>query len=231
MIADIILILLLLLFAGMGMKKGFMKTMLSFAGIILSLIIAVFLTNSFAGMLEGTGIHDFIIKSSSGMLDGVGGFMATEIPSYEVLYEALSASMPDFIAKMLADSAAALIGTSANMTIAELLTPTLASFFLHIASFFILFVGSFIITLIVKAIVSAITSLPIISTVDKLLGFVLGLVKGILFISAVMLLLSFMGNIGFVETINTYIMDSFLASYMYNNNILLIIVDFVINLL
>ena len=227
MIADIVLVLLLFLFAFWGLKKGFMSSILSFAGLALSFVIAVLFANKLAVMLEGTAIYNFISDMAAGMLNGVGDFMATSIPSYDVLYDALSAKLPDFLAKILADSASAMIGSSADMTIAELLMPSLVSMFMTITSFIMLFIGSYILTIIIKAIVSAITSLPIIHLADKLLGFILGLIKGFVFVSVLFLIMSFLGGLSFVETINVYINDSYLASYMYNNNIILLIVQYI----
>ena len=224
MIADIILILLLLFFGYRGLKNGFMKSILSFAGILLSFILALLFTSTLASALDGSAIHNFFLNTSGDMLGSIGEFMSTTIPSYDMLYDSLCIKLPDFLAKILADSASSLFGSSANMTIAELLTPGLTSIFMTLVSFFILFIGSFILIKIIKSLVSAITSLPIINVVDKILGFVFGFIKGFVFISVVLLLLSFLGNISFIETMMVYINDSTLVSYLYNNNFILMIV-------
>lgn len=223
MIADIIIVLIVIVFGFFGLKKGFMKSLLSFAGVFLALVIAFIFADNISAALVDTQLGKIINDFSLKMLNGIGGLMTTVVPSYDELLGTLSQTLPMVIAKILAESINKYTGDIANKTIAELLTPTLSNILLTILSFVIIFVVLLIVFAIVKAIVGAITDLPIIKQLDKALGFVLGVIKGIVFVYVILLVLSFVSGAPFMQSVMTIMNESKLALYLYNNNLILIV--------
>ena len=70
-----------------------------------------------------------------------------------------------------------------------------------------------------KFIFGAIASLPIIKQLDKLGGFIYGLIEGLLIIYIVLAILSFVH----VQELQLAIKTSYIASILYNNNLLLML--------
>ncbi len=65
-----------------------------------------------------------------------------------------------------------------------------------------------------------IMSLPILKSINKLVGAVLGGVKGVFIIWIIMSLMFLLKDISFVSDINSAIADSYLTKWVYNNNFL-----------
>lgn len=220
---DIAILGIILLFAIVGLIKGFMKTLLSFAGTVLAIVLAYFLTKPVVTALAGSNIESFVSEKVLSVLSGIGGMMTTEIPSYEVLVELLSASVPVYVAESLANSISEYIGTAADQTLAELLTPGLTNIVLNIIVFIILFIAFMIVFAILKSVAKAFKSIKIIDFIDKVLGFALGAILGVAFVYFVLLIFTFLTGMEGITPIIDAINTSKIGSIMYNQNLLLII--------
>lgn len=220
---DIAIIGIILLFAIVGLLKGFMKTLLSFAGVVLALVVAVLLTKPVVAALSGSNLETLIAEKVLTVLSGMGDLMTTEIPSYEVLVEVLSQSLPMSVAQSLAESVAGMIGSSADQTLAQLLTPGITNIFMNFIVFIALFVILMIVFAILKSIAKAFKSIKLIDFVDKILGFVLGAAMGVLFIYVVMMLLTLLTGVEGVDTLIDMIVSSSIGNVMYNHNLISIL--------
>lgn len=220
---DIAILGIILLFAIVGLLKGFMKTLLSFAGAVLAIILSYFLTKPVVAALAGSNIESFVSEKVLSVLSGIGGMMTTEIPSYEVLVEQLSASVPVYVAESLANSISEYIGTAADQTLAELLTPGLTNILLNIIVFIVLFIAFMIVFAILKSIAKAFKSIKLIDFIDKVLGFALGAVLGVAFVYFVLLIFTFLTGMEGITPIIDSINASKIGSVMYNQNLIVII--------
>lgn len=81
------------------------------------------------------------------------------------------------------------------------------------------FVVKFVFGLFIK-VVDNIMSLPILKGINKLLGAILGGIKGIFIIWIILSILFILKDITFVSDINSAIADSYLTKWIYNNNFL-----------
>ena len=70
-----------------------------------------------------------------------------------------------------------------------------------------------------KFIFGAIAELPIIKQIDKLGGFIYGVIEGLLIIYIILAILSFVN----VEELQLAIKTSYLTSILYNNNLILML--------
>ncbi len=220
---DIAIIGIILLFAVVGLLKGFMKTLLSFAGVVLALIAAVLLTKPVVAALGGSKIETIIAEKVLTVLSGMGDLMTTEIPSYEVLVEVLQQSLPASVAQSLAESVSEMFGSSANQTLAQLLTPGLTNIFMNILVFIVLFVVLIIVFAVLKSIAKAFKHIKLIDIVDKILGFILGAIMGVAFVYLLMLILTLLTGVESINTLVDMILSSSLGSIMYNNNLISIL--------
>lgn len=220
---DLAVIGVILIAALVGLSKGFLKTILSFASIFVALIISFFLVKPVVAALNGSSVYNFFYEKCLTTLSNFGSLMTTEIPSYESLVATLSTKLPKVIAESLASSIASLIGTSADQTVAQLLTPGLTNIIMNIVVFIGLFVIINIFLLIVKAFVKALTSLPVIKQVDKILGFILGAIIGVLLVYLILLILSLFASNPSLTKFFALLESSKIALPMYNNNLLLLL--------
>lgn len=223
MYADIVVAIIILISALVGLKKGFMKTILSFAGFFVSLIVSYFLLKPVISALKGTALDNFILNKSQQILSGFGNIMVKEIPSYEMLIETLSEKIPAFLAEALAKPLSELIGSNANMTLAEILAPNLANILMNIVVYIGLVLIISIILAIVKAIIKTIVELPIIKQIDRLLGFVLGAAMGVLVVYLILLLMSLLNGMELLKPAFDAIEQSKFTIIMYKNNLITII--------
>lgn len=69
-------------------------------------------------------------------------------------------------------------------------------------------------------VIDKIMSLPILKSLNKLLGAALGGVKGVFIIWVIMSLMFLLKDLPFVSDINSAIADSYLTKWIYNNNFL-----------
>lgn len=220
---DLAIILFVIILGFVGFKRGFLATVLSFAGVLFSFILAIALCKPIANLFVGSAFEASISSKALEMLSNIGGLMTTEIPSYEALVENLSLKLPKVIAESLASSLSSIIGTSADKTVAELLTPGLTKIFITAITFVGIFILSFILIIIVKNIAHVLHNLPIIGTIDKTLGFVLGAIIAFMIISLFFLILSAMTGVEKIQPVFAQIESSIISKYLYNNNLILLI--------
>ncbi len=230
MIADLILILLIFLFAFIGMKKGFMQSILSSVSFFVILIVTFLFTKKFALFLDGTFFSNFALNQTNNIVEKITSFFVSEIPTEEQIITSLSNSLPDILVKPLADAIMSFLQTSPTSSIETFLTPIIYSFIMNIISFFVLLIVLTVLLFIVKQFFKGITSLPIIKQIDRLLGFILGGVLTLLCVLIFFLILSLFSSFSWTTSIIEYINSGYIAKYLYNNNILLNILSSFINI-
>lgn len=180
----IIDIILIVVFAGCiidGRKKGFVKMILSVAAAVIALFIAKEYAEPVANWINESFVHGRIVESiSRAISDSVGSGAA-----------AIANALPDYIVR-----AAEAIGLSAKEITADLgsnvtsvqaaeqiCTAVEGAFIvpaIKIVSFFIIFaIGSAVLNF-AASFINGIFKLPLIKSVNKLLGAILGGVKGLI---------------------------------------------------
>ncbi len=180
----IIDIILIVVFAGCiidGRKKGFVKMILSVVATVIALFIAKEYAEPVANWINESFVHGRIVESiSRAISDSVGSGAA-----------AIANALPDYIVR-----AAEAIGLSAKEITADLgsnvtsvqaaeqiCTAVEGAFIvpaIKIVSFFIIFaIGSAVLNF-AASFINGIFKLPLIKSVNKLLGAILGGVKGLI---------------------------------------------------
>lgn len=174
-IVDIILIIGAILFLIIGFKKGFIKKVISLAGILVILIFSIIYCGQFAQFL----IHNDIIypdiyqNINSNILTNLEGKdIAADATVVDVLVDGLN--VPRFIANLIGNGVmnqGSELPTVASM--ADAIAKYLGTTLMSIIAFFILAIGIFVITLILKLIANALRTNKLIRIVDGILGSVL----------------------------------------------------------
>lgn len=180
--ADIVVLIALLVFAIIGFVKGFLIEAVQLVGTIASFLIAAFFCAKLASVIiDGTSLDETIASWF------VGSFPNDEV-SLEQLPEVLSAlKMPSFI-NTAAIEYAQTLGTD-TVIISAVMSATLAKYVVIALSFVILSIAVKIICVILKCIFKLIKKIPGIGFIDRLLGIVIGIAKGALYVCAVFYIL------------------------------------------
>lgn len=224
---DIAIYILLLIMIIIGFSKGFFKQILSVANWLVSLIVAIVFVKPFSGLMAKTTLQTTINGK-------VAEWIASKGAIFQVPYDASSGnaqiseaiseslSLPKFIAEIIAKGIN--FDVPDGTTLADILSPAIGSIIMTVISFVILFIGALIIIKIVINLLHVVFDRGVLGIVNKLLGAVLGLVKGLVLVSLAMLLVSILS--GVVPSLNEFLItdlklgeESFsIGKYFYEHN-------------
>lgn len=191
-IVDVVLIAIILIAGIIGAIQGFLKQILSVLGILAAIIISCLfcqfvasaLTSMFPGITESiAGEINSVIN-----LDSILSSSATKESIIEVLQ---TTQLPAFTYDLIADIILKYAGdVQISLVIAEWVVVGI--------SFVVLFILSLIVFAIIKKFLNALTKLPIIGTINTVLGAVFSILKVLIVIIVFAILLSLL-----IPNINT----------------------------
>lgn len=200
---DIVVIVLLVLFALYGLSKGFMSSLLSLINVLVSFVAAIFLAKPLATFINGaTNWGGKLCEAISNKLATVGNLgVALEEATSASQVVSESAGFTGFFKWLMPK----LVG---NGTIAAGVTP--ASYFgNYLGSLCLIVICGIVIFILIRIVVALLQLLfkklrtnSIIGSVDKILGFIFGAVKG--FVAICILIFT----IGFIPVANTKFNDA-----------------------
>ncbi len=181
-IFDIFLVLVILLSAFIGKKRGFVKTFFGFFESIVSFVIASFFARPIGDFLSKTFLEPAISKYFLRSFLKTSGEITTGIS-----FESLSDASKEFLTRFHIDGATFdSFFTGAGESVSESLEAVflsvaapIASSVAYAISFLILFIGiSFLFRIIIK-LVDLVSKLPFLNFSNKFLGLFVGLLWGI----------------------------------------------------
>ncbi len=225
-IIDIAIIAIILLFLLIGFFKGFMKQILSTANWLLALVGAFLLVKPISGLLTETAIQTTINNKIIDWIASKGALFSEVIQTgqaSEQLTNAISAlGLPQFIANAIVNGLN--LSSIEGKTLAEVLAPTIGNIVLTVFTFLVLFILIMIIIKIVFRLLNKIFDKGVLGIVNKILGSALGIVKGLVLVSLVMLLVSAVS--GLIPSLNDFLVidlkldaDGFgIGKYFYQSN-------------
>lgn len=209
-ILDIILVVTLILCVFEGYRKGFLKSLIGLIGKIVSIIVSAYISLPVAQYLYNNIISKrlaSIVKTAlmaPNQIEAISEFLSH--PTISML-GSVGIALP---------SAEQLAGLGEDSAVRFFTSGPAADFLtslIRIVLFVLLmFAFSIVVSIIIK-IVGGITKLPLIGTVDKTLGLILGIAKGaiwVLILSLVIYVLAIVVQIELITTStinNTYILD------------------------
>mgnify|MGYP000979486039 CR=1 FL=1 len=230
---DLAIIIIILLFTLIGFAKGFMKQVLSVANWLLGLIGSFLLIKPFSALLSKTEISASINNKVADWI-ATKGDTFNQLVDYnrvdEQLAEAISElGLPKFIASAITGGFH-MTGAEGDITLAEALAPTLGSVILSVIAFILLFIILIILLKIIFKFLNSIFDDGVLGVVNKLLGGVLGLLKGAVMVSLIMLLLSVLS--GIIPGLNNFLIADLrlesegfgIGKFFYESNPLLALI-------
>lgn len=180
-ITDVTLVVLVIIIAFAGLAKGFVSSLLSIIGTAIVLAIAVFTAKYVAQFLNGIiGVVDFFAKKITAMLNGMGEFFTVERAA-DTTGQSIAAEMPEtlfeplqrFIIKILNATTFA-EGQTVGQVVGSALGAIITTIICGIAVFIIL---KLLFNFLARFFDNVSEKKPL-GGMDKLLGLILGLVKG-----------------------------------------------------
>lgn len=193
-----------------GYKKGFVHIVLSMVAMLVTVILAGLLTVPVSAMLKAaTPLYDSIEESVSDIVTD----NQIDLTTIEKL------KLPEQIEEIIVDGA-----ETATGTFVEYLVPTVADMILKALTFFILIIVIYIIVRIVIMVFDFISKLPVINSINKTGGLVVGIVQGLIFVWIGCLVVTAFGDKSWAQAVFQQINDNQLLTFIYNNNPIIFVV-------
>lgn len=199
---DILVVLLVVLGAFSGHKKGLVGILVGFAALILSIVLAFMFQSVVADAIYDTGLGQ-----------SVAGIAKNNMQDMMKNGENVDKSI---YGKVLSN-----VVTDDNLTVAS---ENISRFVMKGLSFIAIFLIVRIICYILQMILNVVFNLPILSTVNGIGGTVVGGLSVLIKIWIVLALISFVSPLPMFDSIVSYIDKTFLVKLLYNNNLLVAVV-------
>ena len=201
LIIDLAVICLFIYFAMRGYKKGGVKSILEVGSSVVCAIITYFIYKPVSVFLLKLPPAEFISKK-----------IADVFVKNQETTAADSMNLPKGIAEFIDNT---------RQGAMESLAQTLTVFVLTVLSIVVIYL---LVKLAFKFVIGAsniVMKLPVLKSFNKLIGFVFGFVKALIILYIVCFAVGLLIPFEFFGRLNELIQNTFVASYFYNNNILL----------
>ena len=192
---DIVVLAILIIFAFVGMRRGLIDAVLSLFNTLVSILIAFWASKPFAGFLEQCfKVTSWLSKNIANMLSSWSSSFGTAVESSITGTQAIEASSlsgwQQTILKLMVDECVIEAGSKPADMFANILAPVALIVISGIFAFILIKVAVFLLSKLFDALLKSRT----LKSLDRLLGFVLGAVKGALIICVIMGITIFIPN-------------------------------------
>ena len=214
LIIDLALVALIVIFAIVGLIKGFFKSFLSFFGTVVSLIISILLAKKVADALLQVGFINGFFGSGGRVSGWIAGGLNKLSPGFfgtvfsgggtkDELSAALAgAGIPAFLAPILAGVVSQFNFSSSSLTLAQILSPMIANIIWLIVVTLVLFAILKIILALLNKLFKFLTKNKAISGLNRLFGFIVGALKGVIFVAFVLIVAALFPHAKFLAPFN-----------------------------
>ena len=213
LLIDIALIVLIIFSVKNGAGKGLVKSVWRIAAWVLTIILVIALSKPAVGFLSETKIRDSIYETVHAAIDERAGNVDLSALDDNAISQ--TTGIPDMLLPHINTEE---ISNSINNTI-DSMSHSVTMIIIKIIANLLLFLLIRILITILFYVLDGASRLPVINSVNKLLGGALGFVNMmlIIYLACAVIYLIASVNTGVYEIIN----GTFLVKYFYNNNILL----------
>ncbi|MBR1891136.1 MAG: CvpA family protein [Clostridia bacterium] len=207
MIFNLIIIGVIVVFLFIGFIKGFFSELLGIVGSVLSIVLAAVFCNALADFLiDKTEIFDWL-------KNGIASVFPSDISSIEGL------NLPEFIVNLINSY----LSSDDGITLAEAISTTISKLIISFASFFIILLAVKLVVLILSKVLKALAdSIKVIGVTNRLLGALLGIIKGLLIVCGALYLIEII-PFEFLNGVRELVDQSVLAQFFIKYNIYVLI--------
>ena len=209
-IVDLIIIGIILLFIGIGLKKGLAGSLIKLLSFAIALIVAVALYKPVSNaIMKNTQIDENIEQA----------IIAT-FGSEENSSEAGKTEMPNNIVENINKEIKSATNEARNQ-IVESTAKNISNTIINIGSGLGIYIIVRFILFIIGIFVNQVTNLPILKQVDKIGGIAYGAIEGIAIVYVILAIISLFAVVQPENVIVEGILKSSIGSMLYNNNLIL----------
>lgn len=202
-VIDIIVILIFLACIFFGYKRGLTGVIIKVLSFVLSILISLILFKPISAIIiDHTDIYDNLSNSIKVTIQEDEKEEKNNSEKPNVMLDSINEKIEE---------------TEEDATTA--IANNVAEIIINIIVLVILFIVIRIILFFIRFIFSAITELPIIKQIDKLGGFIYGLLEALLIVFVILAIISFID----IPELQLAIKTSIITSILYNNNLLLML--------
>ena len=208
-ISDIVAIVIVVLFVMWGAKKGLVKSVLGLGSIIISIVLALTLYQPGSTFLKDSVIGEYVTVNIAKVLDA----SEKEPEEMETEDAANALNLPPEIMSKVSESVDDIKTTALGS-----ISTSISSLAINLLSMLIVFLVIKLILWIITLLLDAVTGIPVIRGLNKMLGGILGAVSGIITIYILLAILTFMTAVDTDNKIVNNVLESTYVSKMYNDN-------------
>lgn len=218
-IIDLVCVVLMLVFGIAGAKKGFVRYVLGAISVIAALILAFAFAKAVSGLAESVfGLTSSASAWVEKTLLKREGF-AVDVSGEGIAAAALeNVNLPSFVKDAVVKQLSGMNDYPAGTTLASVVAPVFANFIVLLGSWLVVFLASVIVLkLIAKLLNGLAQKIPLVSALNRLLGFVVGALKILLIVCGVLAVLSLIPG-GISEKMGNFFEQTIILKYLYNDN-------------
>ncbi|NLP13571.1 MAG: CvpA family protein [Clostridium sp.] len=225
---DIVVIAVIVGLGVIGLKKGLVYSLFKFASFFISAILAIKLYPVVAKVLSGTklftgikaAIFERLMLQQQAAMPGLNE--GTKVTAKSVI-EGLN--LPGFVKDMVGNSIVKSIPDISELVnvsgVVDSISGILAQVIINIISLIVLFALIKIGLFIVENMIKGVTDLPVIKQADKIGGFALGALEGVLAVYAAFAIMMMFNTLPQFQGFFDAVENSVLAGIFYQNNFIL----------
>ena len=225
MILDIAIIIFILIFVIIGIKKGFAFSMISMFGGTVNLFFATILTNPFRSLLSTIGLTGSIqgvyaskMATMAGFETELVGMGAEELSSTvnnainDSGFSWLTKTLTRWFCKITPEN----IAHKTSCTLKDILSDAYSSFWSTFIAFAVAFGLIYLVLFLISKAMKAAKRDRAFDFFDKALGLVFGLVRGAMYIALLIAILSLFSENGLLGPVIEYVKSAKIAGWGYN---------------
>lgn len=223
MVLDLLVLIIILIFGIKSYLSGFFRACFYFFPYLLSVLSTYLFQQPLSKMLRETFIYDNVFNVISNALKSLYESEALDEFILEKQTEFINGiGLPDFLNDKLIENNNNVVYEILDVSnLVDYVTAYLTNFSMNIIASIFIFIAVLIACKIIFTVLNLITKIPVINTVNKVFGFLIGAAQGTIIIWIIFMFLTFIN----FNTNPTWLYDtleeSFIAIYFYDGNILL----------
>ena len=225
LLIDLGILLIIGLSVFIGVKRGFVLTLLPLASIVLAVILGMALRGPVRRLLDKTPLESRINSSVTALLEKAAekyDDAAADIEGKKEEFESQLSSIPDFITDAISKWMSDLEQDtrSKNDEFVANTAPKITSLVMELIAFALVAIAVWLILIIVRIIVKATRELeiPVLHQLDSVGGGILGFLFAVLAVYGALLVIGLLASSGTWTRAANYISSSLLGGFMYNYN-------------
>lgn len=223
-ILSIVILLIVLLLMVRGYRKGLVQMVASMTTLILAIFLVSIATPHISNVLKTrTPVYNMIEEKCEDLIKSGTDQISSKIEESEWIE---NLKVPGFLQEMIKENNNTVSYEKMNVdSFGEYISHFLATMILNVVSYIITFIAALILIKVIAGALGLLTHLPVIHSMNRILGAVMGLIQSLLLIWLFLLAVTLFGNTEWGDYIMKMINDSSVLTALYDANIYIGIFD------